>query len=766
MTFDEAKTAAKSRLGGYLERLGVDLARAMSGSNTKCPICGHSAFHYYPDNRGGESWTCFSGCGSGDIFDLYAAKNGTSVKDAFSAVFEMLGLRAGDGKGKHAPSPSGPVGAMPRRAKASPSVTSAPSKGGAAYLKSCASRLFDDRAAAYLTARGFEPETAAIYGIGFDPEWRHPKSPSSVPTTPRLIIPCGDGAYIARDIRDEIPDVEKEYSKQFVKVSETAKIRPFGADEFLDLEASPDSPLFIVEGWADALSVTSAGAMAVALNSVAFVSSFVRDNAAFFRAKGFMLVLSLDNDEKGREAQAKLSALLKAERVAFIERDIVGGFKDANEALVKDGEGFRARVAAINAECVKQMASRQNKGVVMNNQNDEQKRRAEAEWAYQTLYPEVEAMRRKVEDGELMDDSPDAGLQDELDMRMSRNESLCACKEWLDDFLKDMKRPKPLFPSGFPKLDKAISGWSGGGLPVGLYVVGAISSLGKTTFLLQIADQMAEAGRDVLIFSLEMSRFELMGKSISRHSFLSLDEGERFSILDALREGKELPEVANQAFSMNAFRDFARLQEKGYVSTDAEGSMVAAAANYCNGAGQRVVIVEGMDNGVSMADIREAVKQYRDAHEGRVPVVIIDYLQMLKPPMDEGGRVLTDKMATDANILACKVLSRNYDTPVFVISSFSRGAYYANKGLAAFKESGAIEYTADVVLTLQYTAIDEAVKNKGEKEKEGVAVEEERKIKSKPVREVEVKILKNRSGAMADAPKYTFVPRFNTFLEV
>jgi replicative DNA helicase len=54
------------------------------------------------------------------------------------------------------------------------------------------------------------------------------------------------------------------------------------------------------------------------------------------------------------------------------------------------------------------------------------------------------------------------------------------------------------------------------GLYEGLYIVGAMSSLGKTTFVTQIGDQIANNGTDVLIFSLEMSRYELMAKSISR----------------------------------------------------------------------------------------------------------------------------------------------------------------------------------------------------------------------------------------------------------
>ena len=76
----------------------------------------------------------------------------------------------------------------------------------------------------------------------------------------------------------------------------------------------------------------------------------------------------------------------------------------------------------------------------------------------------------------------------------------------------------PYIPTGFSNLDKILEG----GLYEGLYIVGAISSLGKTTFITQIADQIAEAGQDVLIFSLEMARSEIMAKSISRLTLLDV----------------------------------------------------------------------------------------------------------------------------------------------------------------------------------------------------------------------------------------------------
>ena len=50
----------------------------------------------------------------------------------------------------------------------------------------------------------------------------------------------------------------------------------------------------------------------------------------------------------------------------------------------------------------------------------------------------------------------------------------------------------------------------------GLYVIGAISSLGKTTFVQQMADQIAMENHPILFFSLEQSIIELVSKSLSR----------------------------------------------------------------------------------------------------------------------------------------------------------------------------------------------------------------------------------------------------------
>lgn len=64
--------------------------------------------------------------------------------------------------------------------------------------------------------------------------------------------------------------------------------------------------------------------------------------------------------------------------------------------------------------------------------------------------------------------------------------------------------------TGYENIDAKMS------LYPGLYVLGAISSLGKTTFVHQMADQLVQVGEHVLYFSLEQTSLELVTKGISR----------------------------------------------------------------------------------------------------------------------------------------------------------------------------------------------------------------------------------------------------------
>lgn len=718
MTYEEAKREAKSRLGEYLASLGVDVVKARHG-NITCPICGGRGFQYYPKNRNGKGWCCFS-CGErGDVFDLYGLKNGIADKsERFRGVYEMFGIKPDGGSasipsGKKVKAQGGTAAAradgvsfkkqeqnkeevMEEERQEEEELKFYNDKRGYKYINDCTARLSDERAVNYLKSRGFDDDfidsLSLSFGIGYDPEWKNPANEEQerYKGQEALIIPAGEG-YVARLLHSYTNKEGKIYKAFNVKWT-NAGMGIFGGWQYIK-KGHGEKPLYVVEGWADALSIIAVGGAAVSLNSASMRQRFIRDYAPDCKKNKIKLVIALDNDAKGVEGQEKFVSDLSETGVDFfVGENPAGGYKDANEAFVNDRDGLKKRVITTNAR-------------------------------YLSLKYGVAAHEK--------------------------------------DFLSFMRERRPLISSGFKSLDKAISGWDGGGLPVGLYVIGAISSLGKTTFALQVADQMAAQGQDVLIFSLEMSRTELIGKSVSRHSFLSLSAEERETIEGLLSKGKPLAN-ANEAFTWSDYRDLRLKQDHDLLGGDSlfekekiEKRMEKAAHEYFTTTGDHVFIEEGRMEGTSLEHMKKRVSEHvRDT--GNKPVVIIDYLQMIKPP--EGMEGATDKAITDKNILACKILSRDFNTPVIVISSFSRAAYFTNKGLASFKESGAIEYTADVVLALQYKKMEGATEEQG-------GAQKEQEAKKENVREVKVNILKNRSGGMADTPTFRFIPMFNIFVE-
>ena len=286
----------------------------------------------------------------------------------------------------------------------------------------------------------------------------------------------------------------------------------------------------------------------------------------------------------------------------------------------------------------------------------------------------------------------------------------------------------PCINTGFDKLDNALDG----GLYEGLYIMGAISSLGKTSLALQICDQIAQTGQDVLIFSLEMARAELMSKSISRHTFILAHE-----------HYNRAPDKANRiAKTARGITD-----GKRYINYDREereliNNSVKAYSEYAG----RIYINEGVGN-IGADQIRDTISKH--VHfTGRKPLVVVDYLQILAPYNERA----TDKQNTDKAVLELKRISRDYKTTVIAISSLNRMSYKDAIGMEAFKESGAIEYSADCLIGLQ-------LKGAG---REGFNATEEKK---KDPRIIEAIILKNRNAAVGDAIPLLYYPRFNFFEE-
>lgn len=300
-------------------------------------------------------------------------------------------------------------------------------------------------------------------------------------------------------------------------------------------------------------------------------------------------------------------------------------------------------------------------------------------------------------------------------------------KDSINSFIKGIKENvnTPPTSTGFPLLDEVLSG----GMREGLTVIGAISSLGKTTMVQQIADNVAQSGRDVLFISLEMAKTELMSKSISRETLLEVLEND-----GNIRNAKTSIGITDASKYEN-YND----EEHELIYT--------ATKRYAEYAGN-IYIVEAFGQ-IGFQDIRELVKIHYEK-TGQAPIVVIDYLQIMKPDDPRA----TDKSNTDKAVNGLKQISRDFKTTIVAISSLNRESYNRPISLTAFKESGAIEYSSDVLIGLDFTKmLDDANEMDFEEEKDKVP------------RNITLTILKNRNGRTGKRINYLYDPRFNYFEE-
>ena len=146
---------------------------------------------------------------------------------------------------------------------------------------------------------------------------------------------------------------------------------------------------------------------------------------------------------------------------------------------------------------------------------------------------------------------------------------------------------------------------------------------------------------------------------------------------------------------------------------------------------------------------------------GKAPVVIVDYLQIMARPDQHA----TDKQSVDQNTMELKRISRDFKTPVIAVSSVNRANYLTPIDFESFKESGAVEYSADLVIGLQLKCLEEDLFNTAAQTKIKEKRERIREAKSQDPREIQAVILKNRNGSTGGVIDLKYYPRFNYFVE-
>lgn len=271
-------------------------------------------------------------------------------------------------------------------------------------------------------------------------------------------------------------------------------------------------------------------------------------------------------------------------------------------------------------------------------------------------------------------------------------------------YIQDDRQVKKI-RTGFDKLDNLLNG----GLPNGLITLGAIPSLGKTTFALQVADNMASMeNTKVLFFSLEMTRFDIISKSLSRLCYLT-DELGNYTFDDLLSNDEAI--------------DY--------------GALLSQYEPIANN-------LYTIDYIYDIRDIEAFIRQFKDLHENDNIIVIIDYLQYILC-----GNNGNDKQVIDIITKRLKELAKELSICVIEISSLNRTNYSGSITMESFKESGSIEYTSDILIGLEYI-------NNSSNEREYEAKRNPRKIT--------LSVIKNRYGALGKV-NFDFYTTYHTFLE-
>lgn len=298
-----------------------------------------------------------------------------------------------------------------------------------------------------------------------------------------------------------------------------------------------------------------------------------------------------------------------------------------------------------------------------------------------------------------------------------------------NDMIKDNENNKPL-STGIKSLDEALEG---GFYKKNLVILGAISSLGKTTLALQIADNVARGGKDVLIFSLEMSKEELIAKSLSRNSFLKA-YNRHYTAL-ALTTREILKGIGtNDDIPNNSQRQ--EIYKEAYE-------------DYKDNIASNIYITECNDNiDINIATINKKIKNHI-AITNNKPLVVIDYLQIIQN-QDKG---LTDKQVIDRIVTSLKRIARDNDITIFLISAFNRANYTKEANLSSFRDSSTIEYTSDVLLSLQLSKLDGITDDNKD-----INLNQEQQ---KDERELTLKVLKNRNGRITDVKDIKFYAKYN-----
>jgi replicative DNA helicase len=240
--------------------------------------------------------------------------------------------------------------------------------------------------------------------------------------------------------------------------------------------------------------------------------------------------------------------------------------------------------------------------------------------------------------------------------------------------LYDRKEHVTGVPTGFTDLDEKTAGFQSSDL----IVIAGRPGMGKTSFALNIAENAALlAGRKVGVFSLEMSRDQLVQRLLCSQARVDLSKLRRGYLSD--RDWRSLTAASGRLYEAPIFIDETA--------------------------------------GITVLDVRTRARRLKAEHG--LDLLVVDYLQL----MHGSGRVENRVQEVSQMTRSLKALAKELDIPIVILSQLSRAPESSERRskipqLSDLRESGAIEQDADIVLFIYreelYKPEVEELKNKAQ----------------------------------------------------
>lgn len=546
--------------------------------------------------------------------------------------------------------------------------------------------------------RGITKQTFKQAGIRLVPDWKHPKASPNVPCMPYFIVPLSDNAYEAILYEtSDTPQSQKKYRKMVV------------GHKNIFLESvlyTADKPIAIVEGVLDALSVMQVGGVAVALCGISMSNKLLEE--LMHHKPVQPLYLMLDNDTAGQNTTKKLAASLQNAHIPFVTAPLDPAYKDPNEALVANPDAF---ACIAHAEELAKTAATKIPSTPDAVSENELKPTSIAT-TEETSSPPSAALANEPQ-------SPPVDVSNPIPTDLQNFNSIFAiCSNWRVQ--RNTHNKELPIPTAFCQLDNLLHG---GILKERLYVLGAMPGIGKTTFCIQLADQLFRSGKEILFFSLEMSQKQIFERLLVQKAG-QIELQLQKSCATTLR----LAEKISCGCSDNEF-------------TDDEKELYEATLQAFQAYEHGFDIISGI---FQINDIRERVEKHI-CQTGRHPVVFIDYLQLIT----SSNSLLSERTAVDGVVKDILRLKQDLHVPVICISSLNRTAYDQPVRMDSFKESGSIEFSADVLFGMQPFYFQHLALLQDCKRKEFEATQKqafEKNLMNNIPSQIDLVLLKNRTG--------------------